>query len=349
MESHYHGGAYFPKGGSTSIAKTMVASILRQGGLVYAKTPVKRILTKKDWKGRHVAIGVCVGECEVNVIARKGVISGAGFMKTFEVDVAHGHSPLVDDQRASASQLALVHNKDVQQPFKSSPAFCYLFVGLDGTDKELCLPGQNIWHVKNWEYDKSLEHLLGAKSIDEALKETPPLVFLSNESAKDPDFTKRHPGKATVTLIAWTNPEWFKKWDATQHGHRGVDYESMKKKVTETLLDILYLHFPLTKGRVKVAELGTPLTADKYLGRSNGEIYNLDHNVSRFETLGAQLALHPQTTLKNLYLAGQDVTAVSIEAATMSGFFAASRLSMYTMIFICIPLAFSCIPGVFWF
>jgi hypothetical protein len=317
--------------------------------MVYAKTPVKRIITKKDWKGRHVAIGVCAGECEVNVIARKGVISGAGFMKTFEVDVTHGHSPLVEDQRASASQLALIHNKDVQQPFKPSPSFYYLFVGLDGTDKELCLPGQNIWHMKNWDHDKNLENLLGATSLHEALNEPPPLAFLSNESAKDPDFCKRHPGKATVTIIAWANSDWFKKWEEAQHGHRGDEYESMKKKVTEKLLDILYLHFPLTKGRVMVAELGTPLTVNKYLGRSNGEIYSLDHNVSRFDTLGAQLALHPQTTLKSLYLAGQDVTAVSIVGASMSGFFAASRLSTYTMIFICIPLAFSCIPGFLWY
>jgi len=347
MESHYDGGASFPKGGSTSIAKTLVAAIQRRGGKVFAASPVERILTKKDMWGHETATGVCVRG--VNVLTRKGVISGAGFTKTFETG-PDGMPPLVSDKGVSAAQLALLHSsKDTSQlPFKQSNAFFYLFVGLDGTDQELGLPAQNIWHLQNWNHDELLQNLLNADNVQEALELEPPLVFLSSESAKDPDYEKRHPGKSTVTMVAWTNPSWFREWSETKHGDCGKEYEAMKAKMTDTLLKILYLHFPKTKGKVAVTELGTPLSVNKYLGRTSGEIYNLDHTVSRFETLGAQLALHPQTTIKYLYLAGQYATVVSIEGATMSGFFAASRLSIFALLFVCLPVALSCLPGSLW-
>ena len=105
------------------------------------------------------------------------------------------------------------------------------------------------------------------------------------------------------------------------------------------MLQVLHAHFPRTKDRVAYAELGTPLSVNKYLGRGNGEIYNLDHTVSRFDSLGAQLALHPETTIPGLHLAGQDTAAVSIEGATMSGVFVSARISSRALLFICIPAA----------
>ena len=303
---------------------------------VLARAPVEEILTTTSRWGRHKAVGVRVNGININV--RSAVVSDAGFSKTFEVDV-DGHQPLVKDRIVSSDQLALVHRKDRLPLLQPSHAFVYLFVGLEGTDLELELPGQNIWHLRDWDHDSRLGHLYDAEKVQDTTDEEPPLVFLSNESAKDPDYWRRHPGKSTVTLIAWTKMDWFKPWHDTDQGHRGDDYVAMKQKLTRNLLDILHLHFPKTRERVAYAELGTPLSANKYLGRGNGEIYNLDHNVGRFDSLGAQLALHPQTTIQGLYLAGQDAVAVSIEGATMSGVFVSSRVSIWALAFVCLPAA----------
>jgi all-trans-retinol 13,14-reductase len=336
MDNHYEGGAYFPKGGSTSIAKTLVATIQRHGGQVFAHAEVEGILTRKTFFGRHQAIGVRVKGVDIHT--RTAVISDAGFSKTFEVD-PFGKAPLVP-QVASAKQLAMVHKKDRPPLLPPSHAFCYLFVGLEGTDTELELLGQNIWHVKDWHHDESLNELYKAKHAQDTADMEPPLVFLSNQSAKDPDYAKSlHPNKATVALIAWTKLEWFREWSETTQGHRGAEYDQFKTKMTNKLLDVLYLHFPKTKGRVVVAELGTPLSANKYLGRGSGEIYNLDHAVGRFDSLDAQLALHPQTSISNLYLCGQDAVAVSIEGATISGVFVAARVSFMAMLVVCLPAA----------
>mmetsp|Transcript_18535 Transcript_18535/g.44705 ORF Transcript_18535/g.44705 Transcript_18535/m.44705 type:complete len:638 (-) Transcript_18535:973-2886(-) len=331
MENHYDGGGFFPKGGSSSIAKTLIAAIQRRGGLVFASAAVERVITQPTRYGsNYEAVGVTVKG--INIHVKRAVVSDAGFTKTF--DIYDGNTPLVDPV-AGAHQLAFVHHKEFQQPsVQPSVAFFYLFVGLDATDDELKLPGQNIWHTKDWDHDKSLNELFGKDSIEEAVDMEPPLIFLSNESAKDPDFNIRHPGKSTVCMIAWTDKRWFDKYT----DHHGGDYLAIKSKMTDTLLATLYHHFPLTKGHVIFSDIGSPLTTNKYLGRVAGEIYNLETNQDRFKTLDARLALHPQTTIRNLFMTGQDVLAVSVEGATLSGYFVAARISTMAMLSI-VPFA----------
>lgn len=188
MQSHYHGGAFFPKGGSTSIAKTLVAAIQRRGGKVFAAAPVEKVMTAKSYYynfgAGYKATGVIVKGMEVH--ARKCVISDAGFFKTFEA-MGEASTPLVHPV-AGARQLELVHYKETDTPFTPSFAFFYLFVGLNGTDQELGLPGQNIWHLADWNLDKNEHDFYAHPSIEETMDLPPPLVFVSNESAKDPEY-----------------------------------------------------------------------------------------------------------------------------------------------------------------
>ena len=146
-----------------------------------------------------------------------------------------------------------------------------------------------------------------------------------------------------MTIVALTDSRWFNKFKHTTHANRDKEYELIKDKMTTTLLDILYLHFPTTKGRVEFTSMGTPLSTNKYLGRAVGEIYNLDHTEARFKTLNTQLALHPQTTVGDLYMTGQDVVAVSVEGAALGGLFAASRASLMALVLV-VPIALCCFP-----
>ena len=301
---------------------------------MFATSPVESILTKKArFSQGFRAMGVRVRG--VDILVRKSVISDAGYSKTF--GLAPNSSPLVNEE-AGVSQKKL--NNFNMRP---SPAFFYLCVGLDGNDAELCLPAQNVWHVKDWDHDAYM-HDLASMEVAEFLKKDPPLVFVSNGSAKDPDYGQRHPGTATITLVAWTNPKWFDIFANSDHQHRNEEYANLKRVVTEKLLQVLYRHFPKTEGRVTIAELGSPLTANKYLGRATGEIYGIDHTVERFESLGAQLALHPQTTVQNLYLAGQDTLAVSVMGATLSGVFACARANIFAFAVLCIPALLVMLP-----
>lgn len=330
METHYDGGAFFPKGGSRSVAKTLIAALQSRGGLVFTSSPVDTITTKKRWYGGYTATGVVVKG--VNIRAKKCIVSNAGFIKTFgNKDTSHA---LVDPMTAGANQLAMIQRPNNEPSLAPSNSFFDLFIGLDGTDYELGLRGQNIWHLPNWDHDKNVEAFLSADGINHMLDHPFPLVFVSMESAKDPTFSERQPGKSSVTIIAPANACWFDKYRNTKQEHRGEEYEDMKDSVTKVLLDILYFHFPGTKGHVAFTSLGTPLSVNKYLGRISGEVYNLDLNTSRFETLNSHLALHPETTVKNLYLNGQDVATVGIEGATLSGCFTASRVLSRFVVFL---------------
>jgi hypothetical protein len=50
-----------------------------------------------------------------------------------------------------------------------------------------------------WDHDKNMEVCKENKTMNEILMEEPPMVFMSNESAKYPETN--HNGKATVTMV----------------------------------------------------------------------------------------------------------------------------------------------------
>ena len=156
-----------------------------------------------------------------------------------------------------------------------------------------------------------------------------PFLFISNESAKDPDWPLTHPGKATSEVIAVCKSDLFNKWANTTHEEREKDeeYLSLKQKLTDSYLEAFYLHFPKARGHVVFTSLGTPLTMNKFLGRTHGEVYALDHNISRFDGVDVQRALHPQTCIENLYLTGEDMFVVSVTACMLSGIITAVRSS----------------------
>ena len=75
LETHFDGGAYFPRGGSPSIAKTMVKVLNDRGGACLVRARVDEIIVEG---GRAVGV-TCKG---VRLEAARGVISNAGCANT---------------------------------------------------------------------------------------------------------------------------------------------------------------------------------------------------------------------------------------------------------------------------
>ena len=99
VTTHYNGGAFFPTGGSASIAKTLVAAIVRRGGACFVRAPVTEI-TVDEASGRAVGV-VARG---VALRARVAVISDAGFRNTFGSADAD-RAVLMGTPRAAAAAL----------------------------------------------------------------------------------------------------------------------------------------------------------------------------------------------------------------------------------------------------
>lgn len=311
LETHYEGGAFFPRGGSSSIAKTVVAAINRRGGHVLVRAPVEKINVEELAGGGFKATGVtCKG---VDIKAKLGVISNAGATNTFKYLLP---------EKAAAPNLAPLERLGVMEP---SVQLCYLFVGLDKTDAELNLPACNMWILGGHDHDAQFDKLDAADTFEDI--GFLPAIFLSFGSSKDDrNVTREKKGGATLQLLAPVKYEWFEAWKDKKHQHRGGDYEAEKKIWADRLLAKLYKYFPQCEGHVEFHDVGTPLTTDFYLNTKRGETYGLTHKMPRF-CVEAQEALHTQTGVQNLTMCGQDHFSVGIVAALGSGYITAGYLS----------------------
>jgi len=287
---HYLYGGYYPVGGASEMAKTIIPVIQQSGGEVFTYADVKEILVEK---GRAVGVLMADGE----TVRAPAVISNAGVYNTF--------GPLLAD---NAPHKAFYQMKlgNVQ---RSMASVC-LYIGIQDTAENLQLPKTNFWIYPGTDHANQVDNFLKAPDEHDI-----PLTYISFPSAKDPSFAARYPGRATVEIVAPGPFEWYADWADKPWGKRGDDYEAKKEAYSQRLLEKLYEKMPQLRGKVDYYELSTPLSTDYFCRYSTGEIYGLDHNPERFE----QDWLKPKTRIPGLYLTGQDVMTCGVVGAMVGG------------------------------
>lgn len=296
VAQHYFKGAAYPVGGASRIAAAANRVIEAAGGQLLIRAEVRSILVQD-----HRAVGVELADGQK--IHAPLVISGAGARQTARRLLSPENS----------ARLAFTDQLDRVGP--SCSMLC-LFVALGGSDQELGLKTTNLWDHHSFDHDANL-------AAFQADPNRPfPVVYMSFQSAKDPTFQKRYPGTSAVQVLAPTNYGWFQPWETTAWHHRPEDYDQLKQQFTERLLAKLYEHVPQARGRVKHAELGTPLSIRHFANHPSGETYGLAHSPERF----ALRSLRPQTAIRGLYLTGVDVALCGIAGALASGYLTASAV-----------------------
>ena len=294
--AHYFRGAAYPIGGSSRIAETILPVIEGAGGEVITNADVQEILVQE---GKAVGVRLADG----HELRAPIVVSNAGVINTFEkllpTDVATevGYGAKARSVGASIAHLSL-------------------YVGLEATTEELGLEKTNLWVYRNHKHEENFERF--EKDINAPL----PVVYLSFPSAKDPDFSRRYPGKSTIEAITLGPATPFKQWENTTWKKRGAAYDELKASLSERLLDTLYKHAPATRGKVEIAELSTPLTTTNFAAHPDGAIYGLAHSPARYQ----QRWLRPRTPIKGLYLTGADVVSAGLMGGMMGGFVCASAV-----------------------
>lgn len=292
IAKHYMHGGYYPLGGASRIAETIIPVIQASGGDVFTYADVKEILTEQG-KGKK-ATGVRMADGET--LSAPLIISNAGALNTYE---------------KLLPESARVHSKYQAKRPTVSPSMSHLgmYIGLKGTSEELGLPKTNFWIYPEENYDETIE----------AFKKDPslpfPVVYISFPSAKDPSYATRYPGRSAIEIVAPTTFEQFEQWKDTTWGKRGEDYEALKQTLTDRMLEVLYTKLPQLRGRIDYFETSTPLSTDFFCRYSQGEIYGLTHDTERFE----QSWLRPQTPVKGLWLTGQDALTCGVVGAMISG------------------------------
>jgi len=300
IAKHYLHGGYYPVGGAWRIADTIIPRIRAAGGEVFTYARVSEILLRsgrvRSVRGVRMADG---HEIECN-----RVISDAGAINTFarllpqRARQEHGYDALLSTVKPSIGHLGM-------------------YIGLEATAVDLALPKTNFWIYPNNDYDGTLAKF-------EADPKGPfPVVYISFPSAKDPDFERRHPGKATIEIVAPAPYEIFEPWAGKTWGKRGEDYEALKQSYGERLLEHLYQKLPQLRGRVDYWEVSTPLSMQWFCGWERGELYGLDHDPQRMR----QRWLRPRSKVPGLWLTGQDIMSCGVSGAMMGGLASATAIA----------------------
>jgi len=286
---HYLYGGYYPVGGSWRIADTIIPKIRAAGGEVFTYAKVEQVIIER---GRVTGVEMQDG----HRIPCNCVISSAGVNNTF--------NHLVPEE--TASRTGYLRELETVEP---SVGHLGVYIGLQGTAEEIGLPRTNYWIYPSNDYDAAVDRFMDDPDAPF------PVVYLSFPSAKDPDYENRHPGTATVEIVAPAPYEWFDQWRGETWGKRGEDYESLKARFGERLMGILYDKVPQARGKVDYYEVSTPLSTNWFGGYQKGELYGLAHTGERLE----QGWLRPKTKIPGLWLTGQDILTCGVTGAMMAG------------------------------
>lgn len=296
LANHYMDGAGYPVGGAGMIAETVVPVIEAGGGAVLYKAEVKQIIVENN-----TAVGVEMADGKR--IYADTIVSDAGVVNTF--------SRLLPEDVVTKYQL-----KEKLQQLTPSLAHMGLYIGMQGTPQSLQLPRCNFWI-----FPEEYNHEVSQKNYT-GLQAQIPVAYASFPAAKDPEWSKKHPGKSTAEVIILVPYTWFKEWEHTAWKKRDAAYEDMKKKVADQMFAMLYQAMPQLKGKIDYYEISTPLTTKNFTNHPSGEIYGAAHTPKRFR----QRFLKPYTPVKNLFLTGQDVLIASIAGGMMGGVLCASAI-----------------------
>jgi all-trans-retinol 13,14-reductase len=296
IAKHYLHGGFYPVGGAWRIADTILPRIRATGGEVFTYARVEQVLVRE---GRARGVRMADG----TEIAAGCVISDAGAVNTFA--------------RLLPADVAQVHGYDrLLERVKPSIGHLGVYIGLQGTAEEFSLPKTNYWIYPGNDHDAALERFLADPNGPF------PAVYISFPSAKDPDFARRHPGKATIEIVAPAPYEIFAPWAERTWGQRGDDYTALKRSYGERLLEYLYDKVPQVRGRIDYWEVSTPLSMKWFCGWERGELYGLDHDPSRMR----QGWLRPRTKVPGLWLTGQDIMSCGVSGAMMGGLASATAI-----------------------
>lgn len=292
VAGHYFDGASYPVGGAGRICETIAPVIERAGGTIVVSAEVSEIVVEG---GKATGVRMADGR----VIEAPLVISDAGARNTFGRLVKAPQPVLRELERLSGSMAHLS-----------------LYVGVKQSAEELGLCGTNLWICPSYDHDGNVERFLRDPEAEFSM------LFISFPSAKDPEFAAKHPGRATLEVVTLASYDWFARWAETRWKKRGEAYDALKRRLTERMQAKLEEHVPAVRGKIDYAELSTPLSTRHFMNYERGEVYGLAATPERFRAR----ALGARTGIGNLFLTGQDVTALGVTGALFGGAVAASAI-----------------------
>lgn len=297
VAEHYLEGAFYPVGGASRIAAGIAPVIEREGGQILVGAEVERILL--DARGRAAGVRMADGR----QIRAGLILSDAGAWNTF--------ARLLPAETAGRARALA----EIERIPLSMGHLC-LYAGLRREAGQPEFGDTNLWIYPGPDHDANVARYL-------ADPEQPfPGLFISFPSAKDPQFARRYPGRATIEVVTLAPFQWFERWAETRWKRRGPDYDAVKQRLAERLRMELERHVPAVRGRIEYSELSTPLSTRQFANSPGGQIYGAAATPERFQAR----VFSPRTPVPGLWLTGADAATLGVAGALAGGALSASAI-----------------------
>lgn len=303
VANHYLNGAFYPVGGAGTIAQSVKAIVEKQGGRFLLNREVTEILIEHDR-----AVGVKVRKVNSQT-------------KTEEIYRA----PVIVSNTGAASTYLKLIPADYPIPFReslrnfaqkhSSITNVTLFLGLADDPRKLGFQGENHWVYEAIDHNETYEHRKQWIFNGQA-----PQFYLSFPSLKDPEATAH-----TAEIVVWADYDTFAQWKNQPWLHRDENYQQLKDRISQMLIQQVDRHYPGFANLVDYSELSTPLTNEHFTAHARGGIYGLPALPERFAPQNAAWT-KAETPVPGLYLTGADLYMGGIVSAMMAGVTTVSRL-----------------------
>lgn len=291
---HYFNGAYYPVGGAKVFAQTLVPVIEQAGGAVRLNAKVHEFLVESS-----AVVGVRLDDGAT--LRGAQVFSDVGARNT--VGLLPG---------------ALRDGRWQREVLSFAPSVCHvaLYLGLEGDIHASGASASNHWFYEAWDINAGVWQ-------NPADEPSPPGLFVSFPSLKDPAHDPGQKKRHTAEILAMVRWDSFARWKRSALHKRPQDYREFKAAVEQNLLAQFARHFPALAPMIVVHELSTPLTTLAYTGAQQGASLGLEVSPRRFLSDSLRIA----TPIPGLHLTGQDVISPGVTGAMMGGVLAAATIS----------------------
>lgn len=263
----YNQSSYRLAGGSDTLSHALVATIVRYGGEVHTRSKATKIVCDDT----H-ATGVEVNHSKF--IPAGHVISDAHPIRTLELLDTHLLRPAFRQRINSMPQgigcfTVYLHFRDNSVKYMSNNFYAY--------------SGDSPWGCEDYDAQTWPKGYL--------------YMHLCHEAGAK--YAK------SAVILSYMRYDEVSRWAGTHVGHRGDDYNEMKRQKAERLINTLENQFPGTKRNILHYYTSTPLTYIDYTGTANGSMYGVEKDI----TLGAACRVPHRTRIPNVYLTGQNINS----------------------------------------
>jgi len=283
----YNAGAWYPVGGPSRLAESLVPVVQKAGG---------------DWQMGASVEAITVSDGRVDgVVYRQG-----GTMHRVQARHVVSTMGVLNTARCLLGTEAGAWRDTVLQ-FKPGPSYLSLYVGFEGDIAAAGATAANYWIYESADIGR-----LWRNPDDEPA----PALFVSFPTLKD----RQTPGQPTAEVIGLCEANAFERWMHLPEQERPEDYRAFKAWVESRLLAQFERYFPALRPMIRFHEMSTPVTQQRYVRAQGGAMYGVEMTAARLSSA----ALDVRTPMPGLLQAGQDMFGAGVYAAGMSGLLAAT-------------------------